>query len=396
LAESQEDVNYAAIITISLPGADQITNLAIELTPADPIDLIDGRTKLLRDCTLAELQAVADAVETQVWARYQEDRLADLAANDEVLLGITILNPPGEAISETGEAWLERAVRIPVVKEQRSVDSGEEPAEIVAEDEELAADLHSDDETPETETVTEPPAELLDAEEAAQEEAPEDVAVGDEREAILSESEIAELEPEVEKEPAAPDVESIAPPSVTLPKAPARLRILGRRRPLGHSTWTIADILINEPAFRNAQAHSLTSLDREVAGVMIGPPPEKQPDGRYLVHISDTIIAKHTRMQGASVTYTPESWRHVNDKLAEMYPDESAVIVGWYHTHPGFGIFLSGMDQFIHQNFFTQPWHVAMVLDPVAQRSGFFCWDRGRSRVDRYEFPWPSWAANSW
>jgi proteasome lid subunit RPN8/RPN11 len=79
-----------------------------------------------------------------------------------------------------------------------------------------------------------------------------------------------------------------------------------------------------------------------------------------------------------------------------MYPDESAVIVGWYHTHPGFGIFLSGMDQFIHQNFFIQLWHVALVLDPVARRSGFFCWDRRKSRVDPYEFPWPVWASGSW
>jgi proteasome lid subunit RPN8/RPN11 len=173
-------------------------------------------------------------------------------------------------------------------------------------------------------------------------------------------------------------------------------RILGKRRPLDHPTWTAVDILINEPAFRDAQAHAVSTPGREVAGVLVGPPPEKQPDGRYVVHISDAIIAKHTRMQGASVTYTPESWRYVNDKLAEMYPNEEAVIVGWYHTHPGFGIFLSGMDRFIHQNFFTQIWHIALVLDPHGRRSGFFCWDRGKAEVDNYEFPWPAWASSSW
>jgi proteasome lid subunit RPN8/RPN11 len=108
------------------------------------------------------------------------------------------------------------------------------------------------------------------------------------------------------------------------------------------------------------------------------------------------IIAKHTRMQGASVTYTPESWRYVNDRLAAMYPEDTAVIVGWYHTHPGFGIFLSGMDRFIHHNFFTQIWHVALVLDPLAGRSGFFSWNRPKSQVEPYDFPWPSWAADSW
>jgi proteasome lid subunit RPN8/RPN11 len=176
----------------------------------------------------------------------------------------------------------------------------------------------------------------------------------------------------------------------------ARVRVAGQRLPLGDPSWTAVDILIEEPAFRAAQAHALSSLSREVAGVLIGPPPEKQPDGRYVVHIFDTIIAKHTVMKGASVTYTPESWRYMNDRLHEKYPDGTAVMVGWYHTHPGFGIFLSGMDQFIHQNFFTQIWHVAQVLDPVARTSGFFCWNRQKNNVNRMDFPWPDWAAGSW
>jgi proteasome lid subunit RPN8/RPN11 len=174
------------------------------------------------------------------------------------------------------------------------------------------------------------------------------------------------------------------------------VRVAGQQLPVGHSTWAAADILMDEPALRAMQAHALASLDREVAGVMIGPRPEKQPDGRYLVHVIDAIAAKHTVMHGASVTYTPESWRYLNDALHERYPDETAVMVGWYHTHPGFGIFLSGMDLFIHQNFFTQIWHVAYVLDPRARTSGFFGWDRRRTKVNRYEFPWPDWAAGAW
>ena len=71
-------------------------------------------------------------------------------------------------------------------------------------------------------------------------------------------------------------------------------------------------------------------------------------------------------------------------------------MVGWYHTHPGVGIFLSGMDLFIHQNFFTQMWHVAYVLDPRARTSGFFCWNRQKTKVNRYDFAWPEWAAGSW
>ena len=48
--------------------------------------------------------------------------------------------------------------------------------------------------------------------------------------------------------------------------------------------------------------------------------------------------------------------------------------MGWYHTHPDFGVFLSGHDVFIHRHFFGQPLQVAYVVDPIRQTRGFFQW----------------------
>ena len=60
-------------------------------------------------------------------------------------------------------------------------------------------------------------------------------------------------------------------------------------------------------------------------------------------------------------------------------------IVGWYHTHPDFGIFLSSHDLFIHRNFFDQPLQVAYVVDPIRQTRGFFRWrDGGLDQVGGY------------
>jgi proteasome lid subunit RPN8/RPN11 len=207
-------------------------------------------------------------------------------------------------------------------------------------------------------------------------------------------SEITSAESPAAVEPPPTPTTKPAPPTII--PSQARVRVAGGRLPPAESAGAAVDILLDEAPLRAMQAHALSSLDREVAGVMIGHRPEKQPDGRYVVHVIDSIVAKHTVMQGASVTYTPESWRYMNDTLWERYPDESAVMVGWYHTHPGFGIFLSGMDLFIHQNFFTQIWHVAYVLDPRARTSGFFCWNRQKNKVNRYDFQWPDWASGSW
>lgn len=46
--------------------------------------------------------------------------------------------------------------------------------------------------------------------------------------------------------------------------------------------------------------------------------------------------------------------------------------VGWYHTHPGHGIFLSGYDLVITRGIFNASWHVAIVIDPLREQIGFF------------------------
>lgn len=358
---NQDETNYTALITITLPETANKASANITLTPPDTVEA-NGRILHLRDCTLADLQAFADQLEAEVWLTYQEIKLVDLA--EQAQIEVTVLGDDGQPMMPLPN-WSKQKVILPQPELEL-----EEP--------------------PTTEPEPEPPVMAEVGLETA-------VALDDDVLVTVSEAEPVFPELEISEEDLAVQAaEPQAYPTPDIAPSEARVRIAGKRLPIGDFTWAAVDILIDEPALRAAQAHALGSLDREVAGVLIGPRPEKQPDGRYVVHVIDTIIAKHTVMHGASVTYTPESWRYLNDKLAERYPDETAVMVGWYHTHPGFGIFLSGMDLFIHQNFFTQIWHTALVLDPIAKRSGFFCWDRQKTRVSPVDFAWPSWAAGSW
>ncbi|KAA3660715.1 MAG: hypothetical protein DWQ04_18630 [Chloroflexi bacterium] len=400
-------LTFNAIIRISLPDSPDVVTANVTLTAADAIPLEDGRFKHLTDCTLADLVKYADKLEADVWETYEEIKLIDLADDEAVDVAMTVTDAAGEQIPPSKD-WFEKAVIVPTeleaaaeVVEDEQTDDDE--VTFVAEIEEEEMDEAAVDETavsePSPSETTEDETEASDIDPEPEPEVKQEPAVEEigEEESATTEDEEAPLETKItvsEPEPAFDELEGSSDPWIR--PSTARVRIAGRRLPNGHPTWAAVDILMDENALRSAQAHALTSLDREVAGVMIGPRPEKQPDGRYVVHVIDTIIAKHTVMQGASVTYTPESWRYMNDKLWERYPDETAVIVGWYHTHPGFGIFLSGMDQFIHQNFFTQIWHIAYVLDPRAKTSGFFSWDREKTRVSPYEFQWPSWAARSW
>ena len=67
---------------------------------------------------------------------------------------------------------------------------------------------------------------------------------------------------------------------------------------------------------------------------------------------------------------------HIFETKEKMYPDKK--LVGWQHTHPNYGIFLSSYDLFIQEHTFCFPFQVAYVIDPVRKRRGFFAWENGK------------------
>lgn len=384
-------IPYVAQLVLALPDDAEQTTLTLTLAPADRVP-VGGHSKPLADCTLAELRAYAHALQDEIWAAYDDITLLTLDADEGVEVTVTLLDEAGN-IDIDLEAWQSHHVIFPENNESEAgEDSPAEPASAKRKTKPQPAEKAPVEETaPAADATVEPDG----TEEAPP---PPSASVAPAVPAQKS-ADLKDVEAAIDIPPALPEEEDdgapVAPVPAIAPSA-ARVRVAGQQLPIGSYTSAAVDVLMDEPPLRSMQAHALSSLDREVAGVMVGPRPEKQPDGRYVVRIIDSIAAKYTVMQGASVTYTPDSWRYLNDTLMERYPDETAVMVGWYHTHPGFGIFLSGMDMFIHQNFFTQIWHIAYVLDPRARTSGFFCWNRDRTRVNRYDFAWPAWSAGSW
>ena len=142
----------------------------------------------------------------------------------------------------------------------------------------------------------------------------------------------------------------------------------------------VSDTVIYQHVFDNA--------DREVGGVLIG---RTAADGG-LPLVTGAIPAISADEQRATLTFTQEAWAHVHRVLENEFPPDEQ-IVGWYHSHPGFGIFLSGHDLFIHENFFNAPSQIAVVVDPHARTEGVFAWRDGELTV-LFEHPTPSgWVA---
>src|SRR5439155_8505997 len=120
--------------------------------------------------------------------------------------------------------------------------------------------------------------------------------------------------------------------------------------------------------------------DVEVCRVLVGNGDDGGP--RPCLHVEASIKGDHAAGKTAQVTFTAETWNHINGELERNHHGRK--ILGWYHTHPGFGIFLSDMDLFIQNNFFNEPWQIAYVYDPKSGEDGVFVWREGRATRDTY------------
>jgi proteasome lid subunit RPN8/RPN11 len=160
----------------------------------------------------------------------------------------------------------------------------------------------------------------------------------------------------------------------------------GRRRERGAATAEIVGL--RAASAETIYRHVFENADREVGGVLVG----RMPGDGGLPLITAAIPAISADEQRATLTFTQQAWAHVHRVLdTEFPPDEQ--IVGWYHSHPGFGIFLSGHDLFIHENFFSAPSQIAVVVDPLACTEGAFAWREGKLQA-LFEQPTPpSWKA---
>jgi proteasome lid subunit RPN8/RPN11 len=129
-------------------------------------------------------------------------------------------------------------------------------------------------------------------------------------------------------------------------------------------------VAVGSDVIRQIRRHARSSIKTEVCGVLVG---RENRDG---MEVEACISGLNAEQAGAHVTFTQDTWEHIYKVKDQQYPNQR--IVGWYHSHPGFGIFLSDHDTFIHKNFFSSPKQVAWVCDPHSDEEGCFGWVSGR------------------
>jgi len=122
---------------------------------------------------------------------------------------------------------------------------------------------------------------------------------------------------------------------------------------------------------------SLPHGGAEIGGVLFG----TQDGGCVRILASRSLECEHAL--GPTFTLSENDHARLGALLAESGHDlraQGLEPVGWYHSHTRSEIFLSAQDVAVHNRYFPDPWHVALVLRPHALkpvRAGFFFREAG-------------------
>ncbi len=121
-------------------------------------------------------------------------------------------------------------------------------------------------------------------------------------------------------------------------------------------------LYMSEKAEDKIRAHAVKEAPRrlEIMGFLLG----EVRSWRGLPYaIVRDVGTTGLRSSSSKVRFDPEAFPKLFHDLDESGFDY--ILVGWYHSHPGHTCFLSRTDLETQRTMFNQPYHSALVIDPV-------------------------------
>lgn len=128
----------------------------------------------------------------------------------------------------------------------------------------------------------------------------------------------------------------------------------------------IYDVYIPVNVLKLIYAHFSKEAEnrREALGLLLGQ--VRTYENKIYTYVTGYITAENSATS-VHVSFNKDAF----SKLACQYSKTNRVIVGWAHSHPTFGCFLSSTDIQTQKDLFNQEFNVAMVVDPNRRENGF-------------------------
>ncbi|NLM42013.1 MAG: LysM peptidoglycan-binding domain-containing protein [Firmicutes bacterium] len=119
-------------------------------------------------------------------------------------------------------------------------------------------------------------------------------------------------------------------------------------------------VVFREEVMQALDRYSHLHSAGEQGGFLIGRKQDLKSAEQYEILV-ERFVPIPQRSGASRLVITAEHYASVQSALERAGRGEQ--IVGWAHTHPGFGVFLSHFDREQHERFFPEPWQIAYVMD---------------------------------
>ncbi len=178
------------------------------------------------------------------------------------------------------------------------------------------------------------------------------------------------------------EIEEMAPPSVE--RALPHKWLPKEALPL-YSDRCEAEMYLFKTAEEKVRNHALSQVKAglEVMGLLLGEVFTHQ--GVEYTVVRD-VATTNLEATSVSVRFDPEGFESLFASLECAH--FRYVLVGWYHSHPGHGCFLSSTDISTQKGMFDKPYHTALVVDPIRKEMDAFCLSHGEVRRRKFLVYW--------
>ncbi|MBI4360224.1 hypothetical protein HY572_00445 [Candidatus Micrarchaeota archaeon] len=132
------------------------------------------------------------------------------------------------------------------------------------------------------------------------------------------------------------------------------------------------DVYLSADVVEKAQTHFRTAASRgkEAMGLLLGSA-FVWNGNPYAV--AERYVTASNDATAVSVRFSREAFSDLSKKLNGFR------VVGWTHSHPDYGCFLSSTDVATQESFFSEDFHFAFVVDPVRGEKKCFKVRNGQS-----------------
>ncbi|MFQ6106597.1 MAG: hypothetical protein ACE5QF_03280 [Thermoplasmata archaeon] len=124
----------------------------------------------------------------------------------------------------------------------------------------------------------------------------------------------------------------------------------------------VLPLYISKTAEAKMRNHSISCGERnqEAMGLLLG---DVYVHSNETYSIVEDVVTTRLKASRVSVSFERDGLEQLFGHLDDVHFDY--VIIGWYHSHPGYTCFMSPKDVETQRAMFREKFHFAIVLDPT-------------------------------